>query len=77
MAQITKRPIPVLLGNDYEHAMGEATIEEENDRVTISIVAEGEGAMVLAAVLTAAEPMALSFVAIPVQPHRTHIKENT
>lgn len=76
MINITKRQIPVMLGEDYQHVMGEAIIMEQNDVVTVTITAKGTNARDLIAVLSAMEPMGLSFIAIPVTPHQPRIKEN-
>ena len=63
------RYIPVLLGNNYEHIMARADIVEEGDEITVTIKAKGGDALDLAEVFTSSEPLALSFVAIPVKPH--------
>lgn len=77
MQTIHGRQIPVLIGQDYEHAMCEAEIIEDNDGgiVTITMTAKGDNANALVALLTAMEPMALSFVGIPVTPRSLAPKE--
>jgi hypothetical protein len=76
MIHISKTQIPVIIGDDYQHVMCEATIIQQNDVVTITMTANGQSANDLMAVLTATEPMGLSFIAIPVTPHKLRIKEN-
>lgn len=67
----SKRDIPILLGNNYEHVMGRADIVEEGDEIIITVRAKGREAGELASLLTAMEPMALSFVGVPLQSHRS------
>ena len=50
--------------------MGHVIIDEDPGKTTVTIVAEGKEADILAGFLTAAEPIALSFAGIPVQPHK-------
>lgn len=68
--------IPVIVGDNYQHIMCEATVTEEDDLVRVVMIAEGADANDLLAVMTAGEPMALQFVAIPVT-SRSRIKENS
>lgn len=72
---VTRRQLPVLIGMDYKHIMCEAVIIEENDAVTITMTAKGQDANDLISVMTAQEPVALSFVAIPVKPRATNPEE--
>jgi hypothetical protein len=66
--RITKRAIPVLVGHKFEHVMGRAEIVRKPDgKVLIEIEAAGEAGKVLADFLEQAEPIAVSFTAIPVQ----------
>lgn len=76
MAKITRRPIPVITGGNYEHVMCHASVVEENDEVTITMVAKGNNAKTLAAIMTGGEPMALSFMPIPVQSRGPSSREN-
>ncbi len=76
MTQPTERLLPVLIGDDYEHLMTRCTVDEEPGKTTVTIVAEGEASKYLADFLTAAEPIALSFAGIPVQPRKNQSKEH-
>lgn len=75
--RITEKLLPVLVGPDYEHVLGRAWIDQRAEapeegraaEVKITITATGEAAQLLGDFLAAAEPVALSFVAIPVTPH--------
>lgn len=68
MSHIGKFEMPVLLGNNYEHVMGQGNIFEEGGEVTITIKAKGTAARDLLILFENMPPMALSFAGIPVQP---------
>lgn len=83
---VTEKMLPVLIGNDYQHVMGQATIEQvaaivspttrqilEPAKVTITIISEGPAAQELGDFVAAHEIVALSFGGVPVRPVR---KEN-
>jgi hypothetical protein len=81
---VTEKMLPVLIGNDYQHVMGQGTIEQiaaSKDaagrdipaRVTITIISEGPAAQELGDFVAAHEIVALSFGGVPVRPVR---KEN-
>jgi len=75
--RVTKRTIPVIIGQNVHHVMGRAEIVRKPDgTVSIEIVADGERGKILAGYLEQAEPIAVSFVAIPVQNIRD-IREKT
>lgn len=76
MAIRTVRPLPVLIGHDYEHIMAKAIITEEPNRTSVTVTLEGKDAAYFAGFLTATEPIALSFVATPTQPRKHPQKEN-
>lgn len=61
-----KRKLPVLI-NDRKHIMANAEIFRTPDKILIEIVSEGPEGQLLAEFLEQAEPIALSFSAIPVQ----------
>ena len=61
--------LPVFVGFNQEHVMGRARIDVDGNRVTISIESKGRDGLTLAEFLTGGEPVALSFGAIPIQPH--------
>ena len=63
----TIRKLPVLIGHNYEHIMANAEIVRTSEGTRIDINATGEEAIYLADFLEQAEPIALSFIAIPVQ----------
>ena len=77
---VTKKDLPVLVGQNYEHVMGKATIEQvaevrnkaneilSSPRVTITIVSEGPDALLLGDYVAMNEVIALSFGAVPVRP---------
>lgn len=81
----TEKPIPVLIGGDYQHVMAQATIEQKAARksvdddghpvvvdpaeVIITIVAKGPTAQQLGDFVAAMEVVALSFQAVPVKAH--------
>ena len=69
----TKRPLPVLVGSNYEHVMGEAEITQTPEEVTITVKARGKDARILADFVTAEVPIALSFTTVPVR--SAHPKE--
>lgn len=72
----TKRLLPVLIGENYEHVMAQASVSQDRPgKVTITIEATGKDGDILADFLTAAEPIALSFAGIPVQPRKKNTKE--
>lgn len=62
----TRKSIPVLIGNDT-HVMASADIYRTPEKVMIQISAGGIDGQMLAEFLEQAEPIALSFGAIPVQ----------
>ena len=80
----TEKPIPVLIGSDYEHVMGKATIVQtsakrtrddrgvivvlEPEKVLITIEGSGDMARWLGDFVAANEVVALSFAGVPVQP---------
>lgn len=79
----TEKPLPVLIGNDYEHVMAKATIEQkaavrspttnqilEPAEVVITIVAKGPSAQELGDYVAVADVVALSFGVVPVRPVR-------
>lgn len=81
--KVTEKLIPVLIGNDYEHVMAKATIEQtaakhspttnqvlEPAKVTITIIAEGPSAQELGDFVAAGDVVALSFGFVPVRPVR-------
>lgn len=72
--------IPILIGDNYRHVMGKATVEELEHSglviVTLEITTGGQNARDLVALMTSGEPQALQFVAIPVRPGTTKSKEN-
>lgn len=83
----TEKPIPVIIGADYQHVMAQGTIEQtaavkssttnqvlEPAKVTITIVAEGPTAQELGDFVAAMDVVALSFGGVPVQGH--HRKEH-
>lgn len=76
MAKHLAVQIPVLTGFDYEHVMCKADIVEDDNTVTITMVAKDSEARDLLALMTGGGLMALSFVAIPVTPRSTKSKEN-
>lgn len=78
MGKLTNTQIPILTGPDYQHIMCEARILEDGDNVTVTMTmtATGQAANGLVETLTSGEPMALSFVAIPVSPRSTQLKEH-
>lgn len=62
------RPIPVLLGDNYEHVTASAEIIRTLDSVTIHITSKpGPDTQMLADLLEQVEPIALKIVAIPVR----------
>lgn len=69
------RQLPVLIGTNHEHVMAKAEIYRRPDGVLIIITANGQESQLLAEFLEQAEPIALSFGAIPVQNIREK-KEN-
>lgn len=71
----TSRQLPVLIGNDHEHVMAKADIYRAPDKILIEIEARGPNSQLLAEFLEQAEPIALSFGAIPVRNIREK-KEN-
>lgn len=79
--QTTHVQIPILIGPEYRHLMGTAEIleieEKGQAKVTISVTADGSptDAKDLVALMTAGD-FALQFVAIPVTPRSTKLKEN-
>lgn len=72
----TSKLMPVLIGNNYKHVMGRAKIHRGLDKVLIEIESSGEHGQLLADYLEQAEPVAVSFTAIPVQNAREK-KETT
>ena len=82
----TEKPIPVIIGSDYQHVMATGTIEQiaavkspttrqvlEPAKVIITIVAEGPTAQQLGDFVAVNEIVALSFGGVPVSGH--HRKE--
>lgn len=64
----TERVLPVVIGHNYEHVMGRAQIfRKPNGEVMIQIDAKGTEGQILGEFLEQAEPIAVSFAAIPVQ----------
>jgi len=74
---VSKRDLPVLVGHHYDHVVGKASIEETPTGITIVIEAKGQEGQDLKTFLTEGmEPVALSFMGIPVTPRSQHpIKE--
>lgn len=81
--KVTEKPIPVLIGDNYEHVMAKATIEQtaavrspttnqvvEEAEVVITIVAKGPSAQELGDYVAVADVVALSFGVVPVRPVR-------
>jgi len=68
---VTNKPMPILLGDDYQHIWGSVVVYEEPDHteVSITISAQGEDARKLAGYMTTPVPIALSFVPVPVRAH--------
>lgn len=77
----TNKMLPVLIGNNYQHVMAKAEIEQiaavvspttkqvlEPARVVITIVSEGGHAQQLGDFVAANEIVALSFGGVPVRP---------
>jgi hypothetical protein len=80
----TEKMLPVLIGENYQHVMARATIEQtapvygsdddgkrillEESKVLITIVAEGGHAQQLGDFVAATEIVALSFSGVPVRP---------
>lgn len=75
-AQLSRRLIPIIVGMNYEHVIGDADILVEGDEITITMKTKGNGAKDLGAFLASIEPFAVSFVAVPRQPHKTNSKES-
>lgn len=81
---VTEKPLPVILGADYQHVMARATIEQvapeygyddhgahiqkKEAEVLITIVAKGNAAQQLGDFVAANEIVALSFGGVPVRP---------
>ena len=63
----TKRHLPVLVGHDFQHVMARVDIQRTPDTVIITITSDGVNGQRLAEFLEQAEPIALSFGAIPVR----------
>lgn len=61
-----EKKLPVLIG-DSKHVMARADIYRSPDRVLIQIIQDGPDGQLLADFLEQAEPIAVSFTAIPVQ----------
>lgn len=72
---VTEKPLPVVIGYDYEHVMAHAVITQTPDSVTITIKAEGPRGRVLGDFVAANEIVALSFAGVPITPRRAHPKE--
>ncbi len=66
---VTEKPIPVLIGFDYQHVMGRAVIVQTPTSVTITIEGTGEDGRILGEFVSANEIVALSFGGVPVRPH--------
>lgn len=82
--RITEKPLPVMIGENYEHAMARATIEQTaaeygyDDRgarvckkeaeVVITIVSTGPAAQHVGDFVAANEIVALHFSGVPVRP---------
>jgi hypothetical protein len=79
----TEKPLPVLIGQNYEHVMAQATIEQkaevrspttnkvlEQAEVVITIIAKGPSAQELGDYVAAHDVVALSFGTVPVRPVR-------
>ena len=60
------KKLPVLINHD-DHVMARAEVFRTPDKVLIQITSDGEDGQILAEFLEQAAPIALSFVAIPVQ----------
>lgn len=75
MARSTSKMMPILIGKDFEHIMGQVKIDEEPRSVTITIEVKGRNARHVAAFVAANEPIGVAFEALPVQPRPTPHKE--
>lgn len=74
--KVHKTQIPIITGQNYEHIMGDvAIIESDVVTIEIRVCASGKEASNLITLLTAGEPMGLSFVALPVTPRVPKAKE--
>lgn len=73
--KVTERLLPVMLGSQEEYVISTAVVVEEPSITTVTIAVHGDNARILGGFLTAAEPIALSFTGIPVQPRKRNIKE--
>jgi NADPH-dependent 7-cyano-7-deazaguanine reductase QueF len=65
--RVTRMQLPVLIGFDYQHVMAECVVTETPDKTEIHIEATGDAARYLGSFVASNEPVALSFVAIPVR----------
>ncbi len=63
----TEKPIPVLIGSDYQHVMGHAVIVQTPNCVTITIESTGNPGRILGDFVAATEIVALSFSGVPVR----------
>lgn len=76
MARITRRQMPVMVGNAHDdYAMAEVNIVEEPERTSIQLTLNGANARRYTEFITMNAPIAISFVAIPVtNPHESKEK---
>lgn len=65
---ITEKPMPILIGENYEHIMGLTKIVQTPESTTITIVIEGKNARLVGDFVAAGEIVALSFAGVPVRP---------
>lgn len=63
--QPTRRDLPVIVGHNWQHIMAKAEIFRTPEGMMIQITGQGEDAQHLAEYLEQAEPIALTFIAIP------------
>lgn len=71
----TRRDLPVLIGHNWQHVMAKARVLRTPTSVLIEIASEDVDGQLLAEFLEQAEPIALSFVAIPPRNNR-EMREN-
>lgn len=65
---VTEKPMPILLGANYEHIMGQTKIVQTPESTTITISIEGKNARLVGDFVAAGEIVALSFAGVPVRP---------
>lgn len=65
---VTEKPMPILLGTNYEHIMGRTKIVQTPESTTITIVVEGKHSRLVGDFVGAGEIVALSFAGVPIRP---------